>query len=155
MELDQGTIEEVFFKVGGPKPGETRPVDQMMKIIEGFDEDDDVAIQEAANIVKSLQGKSVVDEILIENFKPKVMKNLIDNLIAILKDVESFIKEKQIADFNKLTDEKTRAYMKIKVVNEFKRNKFFYLVDVPEKGIISVHIKNFFESWGIWHYLLS
>jgi len=147
VDFDQVCLEHCFKKNAG-KDAVLRTVDSSIKIITGYDDDaDDEEFNECKEIGKKMTNPDRIDEEEIETYKV-INKNMVEDIANILKEMEEFFISLGIKKMAQLSDEKEVKYCKLRIAGKMKKPTLHFAWDRPDKQIIEVRLKNFYESFG-------
>lgn len=122
-----------------------------MKIIEGFEAEDDEAISDAADIIKALSPRQNdnISQTFQEYYTPKDPQELLKTLQSILKDVESSFYEQGFNPLLNSKDSTTPHYLHLKSSQNLKKTSFYIVVEDQQRLTVRVYLKHFFETHGI------
>lgn len=127
---------------------------QTTDILEDEDADAD-ELKEVEAIVKRAENVDEVrEEIQVCKFKGQnEEKAFVDSLMDTLIEIETFLGALGYDSFDKITAPQTTKFTKLRYFQEGKKRNVAFMAEQPETEKYRVHMKNFFQTYGIQTYL--
>lgn len=151
--MDEGSFAK-YFDWAKPEQEQPNPIMEMQEVI-GILADEESTAEElnyATQILKRYENTDLVDvelESCMVRWRQEEEANLIEFAKNIMMQIQLFLVEKGLNNFNKLSDTTSQfKFFKLRTFDEFRRTNFSVLIENPEKGGIDVYMKNFYDTFG-------